>query len=472
MKTRIYGLLLICGTLFSCNDFLGVEQKGQVIPQTVEDYDEMMNLPVSFGDVQNLNLMIPELYLTDNLLGALNIHQINGYKWEPYQYLADENDEDYTELYKRIYVCNEVINNIDKAVSRTKNELLRQQVKGWALADRARCYWALVNLYGQPYSAANRDKLGVSLIFENNISQQSVRATVGEVYDQICRDLRQAAGLVPEKVPENKKIKATRQGVEAFRARVFLYMNEIDSAMVAIRKATETDPVLLDYNNFVAETDLQSTTYPWKGNGTRPTQARVNPEIIWHVGVFYYIFSFNTIYVTQGLIDLFNTDASAYTDLRYVFDYGTVDPITGGKEKDRVCYFACGQDRSYMPSAPDIYLLKAEILARKGDFRNAMITLNELRKHRFLNGSAYELTASDAATALKYVKQERAREFACTFLTWFDLRRYQAYGETVPAFTRSIGSATLTLEPGSNLYTLSIPRYVITKNPKIVQNPR
>lgn len=466
MKTKIYSLLLMAGVFVSCDHFLDVEQKGKVIPHTVEDYDEMMSYPVVF-DITNPDEMIPELLVSDAVLPGLEVYQSNGYKWEAYQYLPDENDANYSDLYSRIYACNEIINNIDKAESLTLNEALRTQVKGQAYADRARCYWGLVNLYGAPYSPTNREKPGVPLVLKNSITQQASRATVGEVYDRINEDLRVAEGLVPQTVDDNKKIRASRQGVQAFQARVWLYMNQLDSAKVAIDKAFEADVPLLDLNDYVNESELGKTTTPWTGNGERPGIARENKEIIWYTGIFYYIFHFNAISVTEDYLRLFDKSH----DLRYLFDYGMDDPLEG-THYDFVCYFAQGQDRTYMISGAEMYLLRAEIAVRKGDYRNAVADLNELRRHRYLEGSNYELSAADAAVALKQVKEERKREMGCTFLSWFDLRRYQAYGETVPTYTRTFGGKTVTLEPGSNLYTLSIPRYVIGKNPKIEQNPR
>lgn len=466
MKTRIYSLVLAAGLFCSCNDFLDVEQKGKVIPHTVEDYSEMLNKPVMF-DITNPDLMVPEIEIRDNVLAGLQRHESSGYRWDPYQYMPDENDANYSELYSRIYACNEIINNIDMAESRTLNEMLRGEVKGQAHADRARCYWGLVNLYGAPYSAENKDKPGVPLVLKNDLSQKVKRATVGEVYDLINSDLRIAASLVPEFVDDNKKIKGCRQGVEAFRARVWLYMNQLDSARVAIDKAFESKITLLDFNGFVDKKELNKATSPWKGNGMRPEKYWENKEIVWHAGIFYYIFAFNTIYITDDHKRLFD----ARNDLRFRFDYGTVDPYDGTVYATD-CYFGLGRERTYMICSAEMYLLKAEILARKGDHAGAVAALNELRRHRYLDGSNYELSATDAATALALVKDERRREAGCTFLSWFDLRRYQAYGETVPTFTRTIGGETVTLAPGSNLYTLSIPRFVIGKNPSIEQNPR
>lgn len=466
MKTKISSLCIAIGLLSSCNNFLDVDQKGKVIPQTVEDYEEILNLPVLY-DVTNMDFMIPELSLTDATMGNLEVQHIKGYRWEPYQYLPGENDQNYSELYKRIYAANEIINHIDDAESVTGNEILRSEVKGQAHADRARCYWALVNMYGFPYSKANENKLGVSLILENDLTRKSKRATVGEVYDQICKDLRVAAALTPLYVNAEKKVRACRQAVHAFQARVWLYMNQIDSAEVAIDKAFEWPVTLLDYNNFVGPAELEADKRPCLGNGTRPTQVIKNPEIIWNIGIYHYYFMFNTLFVTDDLVRLFD----ATRDLRYILDYGNTNPLTN-IQYESVGYFARGQNRTYLISAPEMYLLKAEILARKGDYANAMSALNTLREKRYLAGSDYTLSATDAADALQKVKEERTREWACTFMSWFDLRRYQAYGESIPTFKRIVGGQTYTLTPGSNLYTLSIPPYVIEKNPNIEQNPR
>lgn len=461
MKMKIYSLLLILGIFSSCDHFLGVEQKGKVIPETVEDYDQMLNFPIT-QDVTNADFMVPELYIPKDQIALQETYQINGYKWEPYQYLADENDNNYSALYSRIYADNEIINNIDDAKSTMRNENLRAEVKGQAYADRARCYWALVNLYGFPYSKADADKPGVSLILENDIHQQSSRATVGEIYEQICEDLRIAVSLVPAKVAPEKKGRACRQAVEAFRAKVFLYMNELDSAQAAINKTFETEVLLEDYNNYISDRQ----TKPW-GNTNRLKQMKDIPDILWGAMINHYIFVFNTVFVTQDLIALFDTDQ----DLRFLFNYSDVNP-DDNKPYPATRYFANIGRRTYLISTPEIYLLKAEISARKGNYTEAMNVLNDLREKRYLDNTGYQLSASNAADALQKVKDERMREFGCTFLSWFDLRRYQAYGETVPTFTRQIGEQTVALAPGSNLYTLSIPRYVISKNPNITQNPR
>lgn len=467
MKTKIYSLLLIVGLFSSCDHFLGVDQKGMVIPKTVEDYDLMLNCPSDHTDMSNLYFMVPEINIKNFAAieenGASTANQ-NGYRWEPFQYLPDEEDKDYSSLYTQIYACNEIIDHIDEAECVMKNETLRAEVKGQAYAKRAACYWALVNLYGTPYSKANADKPGVAIVLKNDLSQRQSRASVGEVYDLICGDLRIAAPLVPEQVAAVKNIRAGKVAVEAFRAKVFLFMNEIDSAYNAINDAFVRTGSweLEDYNQYTAG----KTEQPYGDISMMVRPERKLEDIIWTSGFSYYVSLNASFVVKEDFLTKFYNDS----DLRFLINFGYISEGEDITPDARYQAFIGG--RTYLVSLSEMYLLKAEIYARKGKVTDAMDVLNQFRKKRFLTGSDYSISAIDAADALQKVKEERVREYACNLLNWLDLRRYQAYGETVPTFTRQIGDKTLTLAPGSNLYILSIPRYVISKNPNIVQNPR
>ena len=48
-----------------------------------------------------------------------------------------------------------------------------------------------------------------------------------------------------------------------------------------------------------------------------------------------------------------------------------------------------------------------------------------------------------------------------------DLKRYHAYGETIPKFTREILGETFTFEPGSSKYVVPISSKIKSLNPNI-----
>lgn len=451
MKARIYTLLGMIGLCcMACNDFLDVEQKGKVIPQTVEDYDQMLNNSYNVGSLSNLFYMTPEVYVAPERMNSFisNMENANAYKWSEYQYLPGKNDENWSGFYARIAVCNEIIAHIDEATSTSSNEKLRKSVKGQAYADRAKSYFGLINMYAKPYSKTNLEEPGVPLILINDIHQQSTRASIGEIYEQICQDIRIAQEYVPASVLPNEKIKACRQGLYAFKSKVYLFMNEIDSAYVAINTAFEEEPQLEYFDDY-------ETGDPYPSNE--------NIEVIWVGGLTSNTWAENAFY-SDEMLALYETDK----DNRFIY-HGKMEHY--GEPFD-IPYYLNLTTRTFAASAPEMYLLRAECLARKGMFNEAMEDLSTLRESRYVEGEDYTITASSKDDAIQKVKDERLREFAFTGMYWLDLRRYQAYGEVIPIFSRTVGENTFTLEPGSNRYTCSIPRYVIGKNPGIVQNPR
>lgn len=54
-----------------------------------------------------------------------------------------------------------------------------------------------------------------------------------------------------------------------------------------------------------------------------------------------------------------------------------------------------------------------------------------------------------------------------TGLNLWDLKRYHAYGESIPTFTRIVNGETFTLEPGSSKYIVPISKKVKAFNPNL-----
>jgi len=457
MKIRLIISVILLGLLTSCNKFLDVTPKGMVIPQTVEDYNQMLNM--TGGSISNVTYMSPELYMPKSLITSSGASEIAAYYWSEYQYLENVNDGTWNGLYARIYACNEIIEKIDKAETVTMNEMLRKNVKGQAYAERARCYFALVNMYAKHYSQTTVNDLGVPLILSNDILQKSSRAKISEVYNQIIRDLSVAKVLVPKTVKENEKAKATEQAVYAFLAKVYLFENKIDSSLIAINKAFETSVNFHRYNEYI-----RTTISDLFDKSSLPTESNKINETLWNGGVFSNFWAY-TAYYSDDLLTIFDKD----NDLRFYFFASNVDrtnrPLPSYRYVNRIT-------RTHAASVAEMYLIRAECYARTGATTLAMNDLNVLRYNRFREGSNYQLTASTKEEAINQVKKERLRELAFTGQNWFDLKRYQAYGEVVPTFTRISGDSTITLAPGSNRYVCSIPRFVIGKNPNIEQNPR
>lgn len=462
---RLLNILMLSAAVVllasSCNDFLNVAPKGMSIPETVEDYELILN---SGGvSITNPAFMSPEVYVPVEFLNNFtSITDRAAYEWEEYQYLESQNDGNWSGLYSRIYAVNEVIQNIDAAESTTLNETLRTNVKGQAFADRAKCYFALVNVYAKPYTKANESEPGVPLILENDINQKSSRTTIGEVYNRITADLKSSLDLLPPSVDNLTKMRACRQSALFFLSKVYLFKNQLDSANYYIEEAFKSSSVFLNLNDFLIPEDQITDIF---SKSTFPRMANDNDEIIWTGGLYSNYWNMKIYYSTE-LENMFDKG----NDLRFYIWATKIE--RSGVELPAYRYVAY-HSRTFAASTPDMYLQRAELYARAGKVAEAIRDLNTLRQNRYRTGTDYMLSASTAAEALKLVKDERVREFAFTGLNWLDLRRYQSYGESVPTYTRTLkDSKTVTLEPGSNLWTCSIPRYVINKNSNITQNER
>jgi hypothetical protein len=119
----------------------------------------------------------------------------------------------------------------------------------------------------------------------------------------------------------------------------------------------------------------------------------------------------------------------------------------------------------------EVYLVRAECLARAGQKDSALTDLNLLLKNRWLNdGSFAPVVAASSVAALDSILVERRKELAFRGLRWTDLRRLNKEGAAIQ-LTRLLFGQTYKLLPNSPLYVLPIPPDVISLG-EIQQNPR
>ena len=121
-----------------------------------------------------------------------------------------------------------------------------------------------------------------------------------------------------------------------------------------------------------------------------------------------------------------------------------IDPNTNGGN--------AGNDIAFIRYA-DILLVKAEALARKGNFTDALLLVNEVRRR----SNAEELTT----LTLEDILEERGRELAFEMARRRDLIRFGKFTEAWEFKEAS--------EPFRTLYP--IPATAIDANPKLQQNP-
>ena len=147
--------------------------------------------------------------------------------------------------YKVIFSANSVIEGFKEGESKESDQLL-----GEAYFLRAMCHFHMVSIFAKPYSHG-RDNLGIVLRTSTN-TEETHRATVGEVYDQIVLDLQKAADLMNK--PRGNAGYASKNAALGLLSRVYLYMEENQKVLDVINEMgnpiTNLDP---DYANYFAK---------------------------------------------------------------------------------------------------------------------------------------------------------------------------------------------------------------------------
>ena len=122
---------------------------------------------------------------------------------------------------------------------------------------------------------------------------------------------------------------------------------------------------------------------------------------------------------------------------------------------------------------PDLYLLRAEVKARLNDLAGAKADVEALRIKRMpaANAPVPAAIASNQQELVKFILQERIREFALQGFRWFDMRRLSVdptYSNTINT-THILYTSTGAV---SQSFALRPERYVLRFSPKLMeQNP-
>lgn len=450
----------------SCEEFLDVKPTGTKIPNTVEDFDKLLNnVKISYDNVQNVMFMDPDHNLPgDHYAGIWQPIRRRQYAWEAFAYEAQDQDPDWNTRYQHINVYNQIIIEVDEAALGKIPESSRALVKGEALAQRAFDLFLLVNEYAKHYDPANLDAPGVPIPLIPDLQAQLPRSTVGEVYEQIFADILAAQALLQnvDAVKLNANFRPGIASIYALLGEIYLYTGDFANAEKFSGMAIGLYDYVYDYH----ELDHNTPGEPWTAlnNGREwlyVTDVRSN---LWSRRHFTWFYDPAPLY-HPSLLALINTA----TDRRfYLFSgdntYYDYDTSVG---PENVVYVRDYAATNAGMSVPRSMLTNAEAKARNGNGQGAIDMLNKLAVYRYTTlEKTFSFTTN--ADALEKSKNERRRELLNTGNHWFDLQRYHVYGDVVETFTRDItGIGVITLKPGDDKYVVPIPQIVINANPNL-----
>lgn len=461
MKKLLYAIFIsgiLCGAT-ACRKYVEIEPENLRVLKLTADYQNLLYN----STVMDLSYFKP-IYSGDDIASddikwqnSLALTTGNMYIWEDRVYGFNEEDVDWVNTYKQIFICNQIILGVMSSEGGT--QVQKEAAYASALVHRAYAYYTLVNLYAKQYDpqTASTDP-GVPLVTQPNFTANLTRASVKAVYDFIADDLNRALPALPDQPDFISN--PSKPAAYAMLSRVALNRRDFAEAKRTADLTLGFKRGLINLNDHLAV----GTALP-----TMPAKFQ-NPEEIF----FKRTPSLNpSMPLSPDALAAFTYSAAAEKDLRYV-NFTVSGSTLFGSPFTTLAYRRTSlvTDGTYTgPSVPEMLLIKAECEARAGNTNAALDLLNELRKKRFKPADYADLSAANATAALSLVVDERKREFMGRGFRWFDQRRLSQDG-LVGSVTRVYKGTTYTLRPGSNRYTYAIADKYTQLNPEIVQNPR
>ncbi|QEM07154.1 RagB/SusD family nutrient uptake outer membrane protein [Mucilaginibacter rubeus] len=457
MKKIYLPLTIIAVILFNgCRKYVDIRTKGQLVPNETENFRDIMNTTSTF----NIGNGYPD-FGDDNVDFADAAQQAslatyspfnNVYTWAAQYFDPASHDYTWDAMYNIIFNCNVVIDGVPNSTQGSTAD--KNQILGEALVNRADAYMSLVRAYAKGYNAATAGTdPGVPLLITPSTDQALPRVPLQQIYAQIISDLKKAAPLMANTSKYNTL--ASKQAAFALLARAYLDMSDYKNAAVFADSTLAINSNILDLNTV-------------SGNSPRNID---NPELIFSKNA-----NVNTAYaptvlrLSDELLNLLGT-----SDLRYVnfttdasnasFDYtGRIFSVD--------LFLQYPNTHNCGVTVPEVMLIKAECLARSNDVSGALALINAIRRKRFAPADYQPLSASDGATALNRVLDERRRELFARGIRWSDLKRLNQESRFAKSITHVFNKQTVVLQPNSNRYVFPIAAYYFKFNKNLVQNPR
>lgn len=448
-------ILPILLAFLACDDKLDLKPTSSaILPETVEDLEMLLDNEVnmyttSFPQYSGDEYFIPTI---GDWQSTFFISTRNAAIWKPDIYEGEVEILDWNESYQAIFYCNSVLDVLSE--QDISNNLERQNLKGWALFARAYHFFDLAGVFAKPFDQNTAGtNLGIPLKLSADINEIVQRSTVQQTYDKIIKDALEASELLPTDIQDGKKNRPSKVAVYAFLARVYLSMRQYDLAEVYADKALAIYSTLTDFNTLD-----KNTTRPFTFNAEETIYySRVNATDNFNNAALTLTYGINT-----DLIELYEVSdlrRQIYFQINGIGNYN-MKPINSLSSP----FTGLATD--------EIYLIKAECLARRDEAVEAMNILNQLLSTRWDReaGTYQDEQAENAIEALDMILTERKRALIWRGLRWIDLRRLNMEGLNI-TISRKVGDEIYNLEPNSPLYVFPIPNDEVALS-GLEQNPR
>lgn len=444
-------IIMICSVLIagsSCKKYLDYKpSKSLQVPASVQDLQSILDhanlmnsqYAVSFDEASADNYFnLQEVY--DMLPEPSRL----AYVWENENYLYNN---DWANIYREVNIANNVLDNLPLITVEQNEKSQFDNVKGSALFYRAHAFLQGAFIFCKAYDeqTASSD-YGMALKLTSDPGWKTTRSSVRDTYERILKDSKESTELLPD-YPAHV-YRPSKTAAYALIARAYLSMRKYDSCYKYADMALQKKSDLVDYNTF-------STTAT---NSFR----RFGAEVIFHyqVGSYNYL----TVANSYALVDSILYASYDANDLRKKLFFRT----RPGGYSFKGSY---AQSSMFVGIATDeVYLMRAESLARLGNTQEAMDDLNTLMQTRWVSGTFMPFQAADANEALDIILKERRKQLIFRSLRWMDIKRLNLEGANI-SIRRFINGKMYELAPNDKRFALALPSDII-KMTGIPQNPR
>lgn len=446
MKLRNYILLMVCCAVMGCQkDFLDKKPDSSiVVPKTLNELQALlenhsiMNLTGGLAQVSADEYTIP-LAASYKALRDQTVR--NACIWNKDLFMGQTGIQDWNSIYKMVFYANNVLKGIEEGAFTDKKAA--GYLTGWALFSRSYAFFNLVSNFSPVYNAANAETaLGIPLRTDPGVDYIAKRATISDTFRLILSDLNRSLPLLPKEVATANPNRPSRPAAFALLARVYLYMGSYEAAETAADSCLSLYDRLIDFNNLSLtsaipigyvneETLFFSAQVPTYADLTNPGSSAIA----------------RVYTVAEDIVSSYAAD-----DLRSKLFFSKA---SNGNFNIKRRYTA-GNTPFTGLATNEVYLIKAECLARRNEVSASRSYLKVLLETRFMPGTYVSPAISTGTEALQLVLAERRKELLWRGLRWYDLKRLNRDGAGI-TLNRTIDGATYTLPPNDPRYVFPIP---------------
>lgn len=455
MKLKARYFFIIALAIAGCQkDFLNKKPAtGILVPGTLPDLILLIDNEQVMREMPGLGaLSTDDYFVRDADWTASNALEKNAYIWASDIFEGQINIAHWNNPYKQVFYANVLLQQLNSIPRTEQNRNDWDYVKGAAHFIRGFAFFNLLQDFAAPYEPTiAQDKPGIPLRMSPEVTADVTRASLQESYDQVARDIKIAAERLPVAVQAFNRNRPSRPAAFALLSRMHLAMRKYDQAEAFADSALALYRVLINYNT------LNRTLWlPFDQN---------NSEMIYYASL-YTLSSFlagRTVSSPDTLLYSMYQDNDLRKETKFSTDAGTGITQFKGSYQGQYDWFGGF-------ATNELFLIKAECLARRGEISEAMSMLNELLVTRYKTGAFVPLDAFSKQEALDIVLTERRKELIATGLRWQDIRRFNAEGADI-VLRRIIEGNVFELPANSPKYVFPIPDDEISLNPMVKQNP-